>query len=74
MTFRNLLLAVVLITSVVGCASNEPAAAGAAASEPTSTTAALAKCAQCGKEVASAELVSHDGQMLCKECVASHGH
>jgi formylmethanofuran dehydrogenase subunit E len=36
--------------------------------------AALAKCQGCQMEVPKAELASHDGMMLCKQCIASHNH
>ncbi len=43
-------------------------------SDEKAPTAALAKCDGCGMEVPKAELASHDGMMLCKQCMASHKH
>ena len=34
----------------------------------------LAKCGGCGTDVPKAELVSHDGKMMCKACIDAHGH
>jgi hypothetical protein len=73
MGMRHLLFAVLLAGTIFGCSSSDPAPT-ASATEPAATTAALAKCAGCGKEVPKAELAMHDGQMLCKDCIAAHNH
>ena len=64
-------LAALVVAFAVGCsAPPAPAETGT----PATLTAELAKCAGCGKEVAKAELAMHDGQMLCKDCIAAHNH
>jgi hypothetical protein len=73
MSIKHLLFALALSVAVFGCSSGD-AASTAPAAEPGATTVAMAKCAGCAKEVPQAELVSHDGQMLCKDCIAAHNH
>jgi hypothetical protein len=72
-------LAFAILLAVAGCASsdaNAPAegASGQGSSAAPGASAELAKCGGCGKEVAKAELVAHDGMMLCKECMQGHNH
>lgn len=72
------LISILSLGLLMGC-SSEPAAPEAGATTGTtaaSTTTAqeMAKCGGCGKEVAKATLVSHDGKMMCTECMASHNH
>ena len=73
MGIRHFLFAVLLAGAVFGCSSSDPNSTSSAA-EPAGTTVAMAKCAGCGKEVPQADLASHDGQMLCKDCIAAHNH
>ncbi|MBX3095885.1 MAG: hypothetical protein KF812_03405 [Fimbriimonadaceae bacterium] len=49
------------------------------APEGTTTAAggeevAMAKCADCGKEMAKTELIAHGDAFVCKACDAAHGH
>lgn len=72
------LLSILTVGLLAGCAS-EPAAdngtTGATATTGTGTTVAdKGKCAACGGEFPKAELASHDGQMMCKACMAAHNH
>ncbi|MBC8063879.1 MAG: hypothetical protein H7Y17_03555 [Chlorobia bacterium] len=72
-TLLSLSLLLCLVSS--GCSSGD--AANSSTTAPAATPVAnqeMAKCAGCGKEVATAELASHDGQMMCKECIAAHNH
>ena len=76
---RNFLLALGLLIIATGCAKEEdPANTGAGGTQatPAGTTASVdkAKCEGCGNEVAKAELVSHDGKMMCKACIEAHNH
>jgi hypothetical protein len=66
-----LALAALAASFAVGCSSSP---APVETSTPGVVTAELAKCAQCGKELAKVELVAHDGKMLCKDCIATHNH
>ena len=72
MPFKSLIAGFVLMFAIVGCSGSE--AAPATSDTQPSTTVAMAKCAGCAKEVPQAELASHDGQMLCKDCIAAHNH
>ncbi len=67
---------ILALNLLVGCSSGD-ATTNSSATTPGATPAAnqeMSKCAGCGKEVAKAELASHDGQMMCKECIAAHNH
>ena len=63
-----------------GCAPTEEAPADASGTKTSeskmdsSTTAELAKCDLCGKEVAKSDLTPQDGKMWCKDCMSSHQH
>jgi hypothetical protein len=70
-------LSLAVASLLVGCSSGDASTteqAGSTASQGSTTVAEKAKCGGCGKEVAKAELASHDGAMLCKDCIAAHGH
>jgi hypothetical protein len=73
---KAILLIIACTALAVGCSSGDATATTTETSTTATQTASQekAKCAGCGKEVAKGELVSHDGQMLCKECIAAHGH
>lgn len=47
---------------------------GTGATGDPAATAEMAKCAECGTEVAKTDLKDHDGKMLCAKCIAAHGH
>ncbi len=79
MKLKSLLtVAVLAVGLLVGCSGGETAEQGSATTPPAATggtvAADVAKCAQCNKDFPKAELVSHDGHMLCKSCIASHNH
>jgi hypothetical protein len=72
MNAKNLFLVLLLALSLAsGCSSGDKSGAGDSAS---AASAEKATCDGCNKEVAKATLVSHDGQMLCKDCMAEHDH
>lgn len=60
----------------MGC-SGDSATTDANAATTSGTPVAsqeMEKCGGCGKEVAKATLASHDGKMMCKDCIAAHNH
>jgi hypothetical protein len=72
----SILLLAALVLSI-GCSSGDSASTATPdTTAPATQTASAekAKCAGCGKEVAKAELVSHDGKMMCQACIAAHNH
>lgn len=79
-SMRLTLPLLVLFVFVAGCGTYEETSelpadqpvAGTPANQGPS--ASMAKCAGCGKEVAASTLASHDGQQLCPDCIAAHGH
>ncbi len=75
----KIVLALSLLTLglLAGCSSDEATATEPSPTSSSSTPVAnqeLAKCDTCSKEVPKATLVSHDGKMMCQECMASHHH
>lgn len=77
-TLRFILLPLSVCAVLAGCnasdsASNPPPVTPK--DEVASTAnAEKAKCEGCGSDFPKAELVSHDGKMMCKACIDAHGH
>lgn len=75
---KTLLISAILFAGLLaGC--SQPAAEGGSTGDTattgtTGTTASKSKCAECGKEFASTELIAHGTAMICKSCDAAHGH
>lgn len=70
-------LSLLTIGLLAGCSSNDSTATEPSPTSSSSTPVAnqeLAKCDTCSKEVPKATLVSHDGKMMCQECMSSHNH
>lgn len=78
MKFSGLLtLAAVMVMGILaGCSSDAsaPKTEETATTQPSGTQADLATCNGCKKEFPRAELVAHDGMLLCKSCAAAHVH
>lgn len=75
------LISVLALGILAGCSSSETAtqeaSTGSAATTGTTGTTASTekgKCAGCGAEFPKTELASHDGQDMCKACIAAHDH
>lgn len=69
-----LALSLVVLAGCSGDAADTAATGGAPEPSATGTAVSMGKCGFCGAEVASADLVSHDGQMVCKKCMEAHKH
>jgi len=82
--FQPFLLAILAAALMAGCQSADAESTDKMGSADTKAategsgsgamTAEKAKCEGCGNEVDKAELVSHDGKMLCKACMSAHQH
>ena len=71
---KNLVPILVLLfgfCTLIGCSSGESASGDAT---PPNTSAAMAKCASCGKDFPETSLKDHDGKKMCETCIASHNH
>lgn len=82
------LVGLLIVIALAGCSASHDATTADSvpvATQPAQTTdmsagdvkmlpITMEKCAECGTEFPKAELVSHDGKMICKHCLDSHGH
>jgi formylmethanofuran dehydrogenase subunit E len=71
--FAKSLFAACAALAIHGCSSPAPVE-GSTANEPAATKVAMETCGFCGESFPKAELISHDGKMICKACNAAHSH
>ena len=70
---QKLLILSLALCAVAGCSSSTPDTKASSTSSATGTEAKMEKCALCGSEFNSSEMVAHEGNQVCKACKAAHG-